>query len=232
MTIPWNFTGCYSIEEWKKIFEDWEKSGLSKAVYCQMRDIPYHNFIRWQNKIYPSTSLSHGELRERWNQLIKNWEKSGLSKHAYCQSKGLNSHMFYLREKELNSHLSRKTSHMEAVERWTPIVEDWKRSGLNKFAYCKKYGLASSSFHKWTTILASSEPSQSQINLMKEPPIEISSQTQIGSHCRSSGITNEASPANQRIQVTFAHGQYFRLKGPFDWPKLMAWLTPLLTSRK
>src|SRR3990167_2416015 len=156
MTTPWNFTGRYSIEEWKEIIRDWEKSGLSK--------------------------------------------------HAYCKSNGLSIRMFYLREKQLNPHLPRKTSHMKAVERWAVIVEDWQKSGLSKFAYCNKHRLVPSNLYQWTKNLAPSAPPQLAQDLMKEPPIEASSQDHTSSHCLSSVIPDEYSSANQRIQITFAHG--------------------------
>jgi hypothetical protein len=180
MITPWNFTRRYSIEEWKEIIRDWEKSGLSK--------------------------------------------------HAYCQSKGLSIRMFYLREKQLNSHIVRKTSHMQAVERWEAIIADWKRSGLTKFAYCNKHRIIPSNLYKRTKNLAPSAPLQLAQNLMKELPVEASSQDHTSFHCLSSVTPNDSSSTSQRIQITFAHGQYFRLRGPFDWPKLMAWLTPLLKT--
>ena len=229
MTIPWNFTGCYSLEEWKIIIADWEKSGLSRHAYCKLKKIPYHSFYRWHNKIYSAHSLSHGEIRERWKQILKNWEESGLSLTDYGKAKGLSCNMLYLREKELNPHTLRPTSHMKAVEKWTPIVEDWKKSGLNRFAYCNKYGISYTPLSKWITNLTSPDIPQAQTAPKEHSSIKCSLQESKDSTALNSILLKESSSSNQRVEIFLSHGESFCLEGPFDWPKLMTWLTPLLT---
>src|SRR5260221_10677761 len=139
MTIPWNFTRCYTLEEWEQIIAEWEKSGLTKRAYCKEQKLVYKTFCEWENKIHPSTSLSRQEVKERWRKIVKNWEKSGLNKYAYCREKGLNSSVFWRWEKEFNPHNLEKTKHMEAVELWAPIVADWKKSGLTKGSYSRNH---------------------------------------------------------------------------------------------
>jgi hypothetical protein len=172
--------------------------------------------------------LTLKEVRERWTQIIRKWEKSGLNKHAYCINKGLNPWMFSLREKELNAHILRKTRHMEAVEKWTLIVKDWKESGLNKWQYCLKHGFTYASLDKWIKNLDSPEPTQLSPDLMKGSPIKPPLQGQVNPIPLSSTILVDSALASQKIEITLSQGVRLCLEGPFDWSKLTNWLTPLL----
>ncbi|MBA3814707.1 MAG: hypothetical protein H0X26_09575 [Alphaproteobacteria bacterium] len=228
MTIPWNFIGHYSPEEWKEIIDDWEKSNLSKNAYCKLKRIPYSSFCTWHTKLYPSNSLSRKEVSERWKKIVRNWEKSGLSKSAYCRAKGLHTAIFCVQEKKFNPHILRKTSHMEAAERWAPIVEDWKKGGLSKFIYCRKHKLTYSIFCKW---VKNSEETLPQLHSapIQDPPRETTSQTHIGFCLPSSALLKGTLPVNQKMEVFLSQGEHVFLKGPFDWEMLSSWLTPLLT---
>ncbi len=33
---------------WKQIFDDWEKSGLTQKIYCQLNNLVYTQFLRWR----------------------------------------------------------------------------------------------------------------------------------------------------------------------------------------
>lgn len=226
MTIPWNFTGYYSVEEWKEIIEDWEKSRLSKRAYCKMKGIPSHSFYRWHAKIYSLNSLSLVEIRERWEKIVKNWEKSGLSKSAYCRQRGLNIATLDRWEKKLNPHILRKTIHEIATEKWAPIVEDWRKSGLSRYAYCKKNKREYSVFYKWVKYFGHTCPLD--LHLKDKLAIETSMQEYRNSSFPCTLLLKGDGTANQRINIILSQGERFCLEGPFDWPKLMDWLTPLL----
>lgn len=226
MTIPWNFIGYYSLEEWREIIDDWEKSKVSKHTYCRVKKIPYRSFCEWHHRLYPLNPLSRKEVRERWERIVKNWEKSGLRKAAYCKKKGLNISTFCLREREFNPHTLRKTSHEKAVERWAPIIEDWKKSGLNKFAYCRKHRFIYSVLCKW--VKKFDDTLQLPSDLRKGSLHETSLQVPVDFSFPPSSPLKGPTLVNQKLEVTLSQGQYFCMEGPFDWPKLTAWLTPLL----
>lgn len=39
------------------------------------------------------------------------------------------------------------------VERWRPIIADWRRSGLSVTAFCRSRNLNKAGFHRWRNIL-------------------------------------------------------------------------------
>jgi len=188
----------------------------------------YETFCKWENKFHPSTSLTRQEIEERWEKIFRNWEKSGLSKGAYCRAKRLDKQIFYRLEKKFNPHISRKTRHMEAIERWTPIVADWKKSGLNKLVYCRKHRLSDSALRTWAKRLDSPESPGMPIDFMEGLQIK-NLQEYLNSAPLETAISIVPLPMGQKIEVTLSPGQHFCLGGPVDWQKLNAWLTPLLT---
>ncbi len=228
MIIPWNFTRRYNLEEWEKIIEDWEKSGLTKHDYCKKQKLVYQTFCNWERKISPSTPLSYQNLKERWEKIIKNWEKSGLNQHAYCSAKGLNYPVFMHWEKKLNPHIFRKTKDIKAVERWTPLVADWEKSGLTKGAYCKKHRLAQSDLCRWVKLLDSPKALEMSTDVIEKPKSEDLQEPMAFSFFKKDNSI-DSSTLVQRMDVRLSQGEHFCLEGPFDWPKLMTWLTPLLT---
>lgn len=44
----------YTIEQWKEIIADWEKSGVSMNAYCIRNNLGLTNFCRWKKKIQQS----------------------------------------------------------------------------------------------------------------------------------------------------------------------------------
>lgn len=228
MTISWNFNRFYSLEEWEKIVEDWEKSGLTKRAYCKKQQLVYRTFCEWEKKIHPSTPLTRQEIEERWRKIVKNWEKSGLSPHAYCSAKGLNKSVFWQWERRFNPHILRKTPHMKAVERWTPIVEDWEKSGLKQSLYCRKHGLSASALCKWVKRLDSLKDSGKYADFIGKPQVENLPENLVSAFLEEDN-TIDPLPMGQKIEVTLSQGQHFCLEGPLNWQKLTAWLTPLLT---
>jgi hypothetical protein len=39
------------------------------------------------------------------------------------------------------------------IERWRPIIADWRSSGLSVTAFCRSRNINKSGFHRWRTIL-------------------------------------------------------------------------------
>lgn len=46
----------YTVEQWKEIITDWEKSGVSMNAYCIRNRLHSTNFCRWKKKIQQSLS--------------------------------------------------------------------------------------------------------------------------------------------------------------------------------
>lgn len=49
-------SSLYSMEQWKEIITDWEKSGVSINAYCIRKRLSTSNFYRWKKKIEYSLS--------------------------------------------------------------------------------------------------------------------------------------------------------------------------------
>ncbi|MBA3814840.1 MAG: hypothetical protein H0X26_10260 [Alphaproteobacteria bacterium] len=228
MAIPWNFTRCYNLEEWEEIIADWEESGQTKPVYCKKQGITYRTFLVWEKKIHSSTFLPRQEIEERWRKVIKDWEKSGLSKYEYCRAKKLSQGVFYRMERRFNPHSVKRANPIEVITRWAVIVADWEKSGLNKFAYCKKNGVADYALRSWVKRLDFLKTSERYADFLRKLQIETLPEN-LDLSSLEEGNVIDSLPISQKIEVTFSQGERFCLEGPFDWPKLMAWLTPLLT---
>ena len=104
--------------------------------------------------------------------------------------------------------------------------------GLEKAAYCRKKKLIPSSFYAWEEKINSSDPSQPFPDLTKEslPQFEGSLKNSFIPLDLSPVIPRSSPSTNSKIEVMFPQGHRLSLEGSYDWEKLTAWLTPLLTT--
>jgi hypothetical protein len=102
------------------------------------------------------TKRGRQKTPEMWEELIEEWEKSGLQKIVYCKEKNISKTNFRFWMQRLRSSLIGKQSR-DAIKKWEAIIEDWKKSGLNKHAYCLQNEL-SHSFYRWEKKLNPSAP--------------------------------------------------------------------------
>ena len=217
-----------TLEKWNLIVEDWQKSGLNRSTYCKEKKLHPPSFYRWEKRFNPSRKPHQVEMVEKWTPIVEDWKKSGLSRQAYCIQNEL-TNSFYQWEKKLNPSVSRKTSHLIALEKWPPIIEDWKKSGLNRYVYCTKKGLTYSCFYKWEKKL-NPRSSQSLSDPIKKT--EIKSDPPLKDFFVPFPLTSTSSKdsgsLNPKIEIVLSQGHHLYLEGIFDWEKLASWLTPLL----
>jgi hypothetical protein len=208
------------LTKWTAIMEDWRKSGLGMSAYCREKKVPTPSLSSWNKRLNPTIKK---DPREKWTHIIEEWKKSGLKRHAYCIKNQIDAPSFYLWEKKLDPSISRKSQTLVALERWTPIMEDWKKSGLGVVAYCRKIGIPHGNFGKWRKRLAPSDsldliPESSKGHLQhlnKERPL--SSNSYISSY-----------PFIIKIEIKMSQGHRLYLEGEFEWEKLTSWLYLLL----
>lgn len=217
-------------EKWQSILEDWKKSGLKRWHYCKEKKVLMSSFLRWEKKLDPSYKPNKVRVLEKWTEIIEDWKKSGLNRNAYCIQNDLTT-SFYQWEKKINPSVSRKPKHIVVLEKWTEIIEDWKKSGLKGYVYCKKSGVPITSFYKWEKKLNPSRHSQPTSGPIRkaQPKTELSLQDLFAPFAFGSTLLNNPSSANPKIEVILSQGHRLSLEGTFDWEKLTAWLTPLLT---
>lgn len=98
-------------EEWKKIIEDWQQSGLSKAAYCQKYNIGATAFMNWAQR-FMGLDLYQQMIQktqppiftlEEWKKIFKEWKQSGLGKEKFCIKKGISITSFCRWEEKLKS---------------------------------------------------------------------------------------------------------------------------------
>ncbi len=221
------------LKKWTPIIEDWQKSGLNRGAYCKEKKLTSSLFYMWEKRLNSSYKPTQERRLEKWTPIIEDWKKSGLNRSTYCIQNELTD-SFYRWENLLNPSVSRKTTHQVALETWTPIIEDWKQSGLNRYVYCKKKRLANSCFYKWEKKLNPSRSSQPLSIPIEETQVE----TQVIPEPSLkdlfipfgflSSLSNNPAPTHPKIEVILAQGHRLSLEGSFDWEKLTSWLTPLL----
>jgi hypothetical protein len=153
--------------KWESILTDWEKSGLGTHTYCKAKNIEPATFYRWKNRIRPFSGKARWiRALQQWEPLIDEWEKSGLSEAAFCKEKKLNNPQFYGWIKRLRPSLY-TTNAEKFVKKWEPIIEDWKKSGLNKYVYCRERGIKWQVFCKWEKRINPSHKPHSEENRAK-----------------------------------------------------------------
>jgi len=218
-----------TLKKWTNLIEEWRKSELSRNAYCKKKRIHSPSFYKWEKRLNPSRKSYRIELLERQAAIVEGWKKSGLSRHAYCLENELTS-SFYQWEKKHNPSTSRKTAHEIALEKWTAIIEDWKKSGLSRNLYCKKRGMHSPSFYRWEKKLnpfKSPQPSSELEEKTHSEPEAILHDLFMPFALNSSLLGGVSSPA-PRIELILSQGHRLYLEGTFDWKKLADWLAPLL----
>lgn len=140
----------YTLEEWREIFADWEKSGLTLHAYCKVRKLPLASIYTWKQKIsnpnFIPPEVKQAEKLETWKTIIADWERSGLPKAVYCHEKGLSDYVFHEWGKKINPPLF--TLNKRPLEEKRAFITGWKKSGLTRHAYCKKKELDYSLFCK------------------------------------------------------------------------------------
>ncbi len=220
--------GPHTLEEWKEIVEDWRKSGLNRKTYCKAKNLNDSSLYTWEKRFNPSRKPRQMETLEKWTPIVEDWKKSGLSRNAYRIQNELPG-SFYEWERKLNPSVLRKTSHLIALEKWTPIIEDWKKSGLNRYVYCTKKRLTSSCFYKWEKKLnprsfqSLSDPIK-KTEIKSDPPLK----DFFVPFPLTSTSSKDSGSLNPKIEIMLSQGHHLYLEGIFDWEKLASWLTPLL----
>ncbi len=102
------------------------------------------------------TKRGRQKTPEMWEELIEEWEKSGLQKIVYCKEKNISKSHLCVWIRRLRPSLIYKQSR-DAIKKWEAIIEDWKKSGLSKHAYCLQNELPYS-FYRWEKKLNPSAP--------------------------------------------------------------------------
>ena len=145
----------YTLEEWKEIFADWEKSGLTLNAYCKAKKLTPSSIYKWKQKInnpnFIPPEVKQAEKLETWKSIIADWERSGLPKALYCHEKGLSDKLFYEWGKKINPPLF--TLNKRPLEEKRALINGWKKSGLTRHAYCRKKGFDYSLFCKWEKVI-------------------------------------------------------------------------------
>lgn len=148
--------------KWESILTDWEKSGLGTYTYCNVKNIEPRTFYRWKNRLRPFSGKARWvRALQQWEPLIDEWEKSGLSEATFCKEKKLKNPQFYGWVKRLRPSLY-TTNSEKFIKKWEPIIEDWKKSGLNRYVYCREKGLKWNTFCKWEKRINPSHKSHSE----------------------------------------------------------------------
>lgn len=218
-----------TLKKWTQLVEEWHISGLSRWAYCKKKGMHSPSFYKWERRLNPSRKPYQEELFEKQTATVEDWKKSGLSRHAYCLENELPC-TFYFWERKYNSSALRKTAHEIAVEKWAPIIEDWEKSGLSKYNYCKAKGIANSHFYRWEKKLNPSRPSHSSSELAEEGQneLEVSLQDLFMPFALGSSVLGMSSPLSPRVEIILSQGHRLYLEGIFDWKKLASWLASLL----
>jgi hypothetical protein len=97
---------------------------------------------------------------EMWEEIIEEWEKSGIQKKVFCKEKSISPTNFRFWMKRLRPSLIGKQSR-DTVNQWEAIIEDWKKSGLSRNAYCIQNELLTTALYNWERKLNSSAPRES-----------------------------------------------------------------------
>ncbi|MCI5055336.1 MAG: transposase [Flavobacteriales bacterium] len=98
----------------------------------------------------------------QWKEFIDDWKQSGLSQEKYCRQKGLTYSAFFNWSKKLEDPEVAKLASLQdrtryTFEQWKGFVEEWKKSGLSRKAYCRQKGLTSSALFNWSKKLENPE---------------------------------------------------------------------------
>ncbi len=171
MEIRTNYLDLYSPEEWEKIIEDYEKSGLSGFAYSKKKRIPVSTFYGWRNKLRPSSCKHSKQTKIKWIQIMEDWKKSGLVSYIYCKEKKISFVGFYKWHSKLFPSLPR--DHHNVRERWKQRIEDWQKSELSKKVYCQEKELNPNIFSKWQrklnlNVLPQKTPKEKWIEIIKD----------------------------------------------------------------
>ena len=85
---------------------------------------------------------------EMWKEIIEEWEHSNLQKKIFCKKKSISQTNFRFWMKRLRPSLIGRQSR-DTVNKWEAIIEDWKKSGLSRNAYCLQHKHTTSSLYNW-----------------------------------------------------------------------------------
>lgn len=219
------------IDNWDEIITDWEKSGLSAKKYCEEHNISPDRLYYRRQKISHPTYISVQKKRHKWKEIIQDWEKSGLTPNAYAVKNALYPCTLRHWDKKLNPHKVRKTIQERAVEKWTTIMDDWKKSGLSAFTYCQRKGVTTSPFYEWRDRLNIFEPPHLRMGFTKQEYPEVSLEEHFISIPSSSAMLMGPPPTDKKIEVILPQGHQIHVEGEFDKESLSAWLTLLLQPK-
>lgn len=134
--------------EWDLIIQEWEKSGLASKRYCDEKKLNYFTFRAWEKKLSSASQTEQKELLQKWERIIEEWRESNLSIKDYCKEKNIPSANFYIWKKKVTP-CADNDSFTRRLKKWTAIMEDWKKSGLQKTIYCREKGIDNSLFLRW-----------------------------------------------------------------------------------
>ena len=147
MEIRTNYLNFYSPEEWEKIIEDYERSGLSVPAYSKKKRIPLSSLYGWKYKLRPSSHKHLKQTEDKWIKIMEDWQKSGMAPFSYCKEKKIPPSAFYSWQSKLVPSLY--NSRKKIPERWKKTIEDWQKSGLSKNVYCQEKELYPDTFSRW-----------------------------------------------------------------------------------
>lgn len=185
----------------------------------------------------------------QWKIIIEDFEKSGLTKGEFCHQRSLTPSVFARWKKKLLSPhgFQKRGRHVYTLEQQKDFIEDWRRSGLSKYAYCVWKNLTPSVFNGWVKEFGSLDPSPQVHNEESEaiPSVTVTTpeltsppkpnptaffQENFVPLSLNPAPPKDPSTSNQKIEVVFAQGHRLSLQGSFDLGLLGSWLAPLLTK--
>lgn len=102
-------------------------------------------------------------------------------------------------------------------QRWRDLIEEQRTGGLSVQAFCKRHGLASSTFFNWSRRFKSEAPSSAADQTRAAPPPFVELEAPSASH---TGEADDASATTSTIELVLPSGLVVRVRRGFD-PRLL-----------
>ena len=138
----------YTPEQGKEFIDNWQNSGLSQTAFCQQHELTPSAFDRWRTKI---TRLESG----------LSFPKTTPITFAY-------SSLLVTGKSELIAEKKHRSPRYYTLAQWKEIIDDWKKSGLSRGAYCRHKDLAPTTFFNWSKKFE--DPALAKIASLQERP--------------------------------------------------------------
>jgi len=249
----------YTLDQWKEIVADFQKSGLSRTPYCKLKGIHPASFSLWKERVLSPDYVKkpnrprRGSTPEQWKEIIKDWQTSGLPQETYCKKNDLTLSSFYRwKNRILSPNSSQNISPSTAKnalytlieygqEQWKEIIKDWQTSGLPTRIYCLQKNFSRTTFNRWKKKLLNPQDSSQMPSDLTEntgpqnkakPTLEeyfIPATIMDGESSKASS-SDQQPLSQQKIEVIFAQGHRLHVYGSVNWDSLQSWLTPLLQN--